>query len=94
MKDENKLVAYDPLVLVKFMDVYFKTKPPDCSLYSEDGHEILVHSEVLYQTKWVVYFDLKDFNFVSLIIPFCCQKFFPVIEYTSKKISQTLQMLL
>ena len=90
MKDENNLVAYDPLVLVKFMDVYFKTKTPDCSLYSEDGHEILVHSEVLYQTQWVVYFDLKDFNFAYLIIPLSCQKFFPVIEYTSKKISQTL----
>ena len=64
MKDENKLVAYDPLVLVKFMDVYFKTKPPDCSLYSEDGHEILVHSEVLYQTKWVVYFNSEKWHFI------------------------------
>ena len=78
MKDEVRLVANDPLVLVKFMDVYFKTKTPDCSLYSEEGHEILVHSEVLYQTKWVVYFDFENFEFVSLIISLTCQKFYPV----------------
>ena len=93
MKDEVKLVANDPMVFVKFMDVYFKTKTPDCSLYSKEGHEILVHSEVLYQTKWVVYLDLISFNFVSLRIPLSCQKIFPVIEYTSKKISQTSYML-
>ena len=56
MEDEIKLVAYDPMALVKYMDEYFNTKTPDCSFYSEDGHEILVHCEVLYQTKWVVYF--------------------------------------
>ena len=54
MEDEIKLVAYDPMVLVKYMDEYFNTKTPDCSFYSEDGHEIPVHREVLYQTKWVV----------------------------------------
>ena len=89
MDKEIKLVAYDPMVLVKCMDEYFKTKTPQCSLYSEDGYEIPVHCEVLYQTKWVVYFDFENFNFVSLRIPLSCQKFFPVIENTSKKISQT-----
>ena len=93
MEDEIKLVAYDPMVLVKYMDEYFNTKTPDCSFYSEDGHEIPVHCEVLYQTKWVVYFDFKNLNFVSLIIPLSYHKFFPVIEYTSKKINQTLEML-
>ena len=67
MKDEIKLVSYDPMILVKFMDVYFKTKTPDCSLYSEDGYEIPVHSEVLYQTKWVDYFDFENFNFYFII---------------------------
>ena len=61
MEDEIKLVAYDPMVLVKYMDIYFKTKTPDCSLYSEDGYEIPVHREVLYQTKWVVYFDTENY---------------------------------
>ena len=74
MEKEIKLVLYDPIVLVKCMDEYFKTKTPDCSLYSEDGYEIPVHCEVLYQTKWVVYFDLKNLisisllNFVSLLL--------------------------
>jgi hypothetical protein len=67
MEDEIKLVAYDPMVLVKYMDEYFNTKTPDCSFYSEDGHEIPVHCEVLYQTKWVVYFNSENcrYYFIS-----------------------------
>ena len=60
MDTEIKLVAYDPMVLVKYMYIYFNTKTPDCSLYSEDGYEIPVHKEVLYQTKWVVYCDTEN----------------------------------
>ena len=67
MEDQIKLVLYDPMVLVKCMDEYFKTKTPDCSLYSEDGYEIPVHCEVLYQTKWVDYFDFENFNFYFII---------------------------
>ena len=67
MEDQIKLVLYDPMVLVKCMDEYFKTKTPECSLYSEDGYEIPVHSEVLYQTKWVDYFDFENFNFYFII---------------------------
>ena len=70
MDKEIRLFAYDPMVLVKCMDEYFKTKIPKCSLYSEDGYEIPVHCEVLYQTKWVVYFDFENFNFY-LIIELC-----------------------
>ena len=67
MEDEIKLVAYDPMVLVKYMDEYFNTKTPDCSFYSEDGHEIPVHCEVLYKTKWVVYFNSENcrYYFIS-----------------------------
>ena len=67
MEDQIKLVLCDPMVLVKCMDEYFKTKTPDCSLYSEDGYEIPVHCEVLYQTKWVDYFDFENFNFYFII---------------------------
>ena len=67
MENQIKLVLYDPMVLVKCMDEYFKTKTPECSLYSEDGYEIPVHSEVLYQTKWVDYFDFENFNFYFII---------------------------
>ena len=33
----------DPLNLVKGMDSYFKHTPADCSLFSEDNHEFLIH---------------------------------------------------
>ena len=81
MEKEIKLILYDPMVLVKCMDEYFKTKTPDCSLYSEDGYEIPVHCEVLYQTKWVDYFDFENFNFYfiiefSILATLSFQKFF------------------
>ena len=33
----------DPLILVNGMDSYFKHTPADCSLFSEDNHEFLIH---------------------------------------------------
>ena len=42
----------DPLALVNNMDSYFKQIPPDCSLFSQDNHEIQIHKELLYQTKF------------------------------------------
>ena len=41
----------DPMSLVENMDSYFKNTPPDCSLFSKENHKILVHKELLYQTK-------------------------------------------
>ena len=41
----------DQLNLAKSMDEYLKSKPPDCSLFSEDGFEFPIHKELLYQTK-------------------------------------------
>ena len=41
----------DPLVLVKNMGSYYKQSPPDCGLFSEDGYEIPLHKELLFQTK-------------------------------------------
>ena len=41
----------DPMSLVDNMDSYFKNTPPDCSLFSKENHKILVHKELLYQTK-------------------------------------------
>merc|ERR1712083_580778 len=32
---------------------YFKQVPPDCTLFSEDGFEIPVHKELLYQTRFL-----------------------------------------
>ena len=47
------VIAQDPLVLCQNMDLYFKNTPPDCSLYSEGNHEISIHKELLYQTKYM-----------------------------------------
>ena len=41
----------DPEILVKSMESYFKKKPPDSSLFSQDNFEFPIHRELLYQTK-------------------------------------------
>merc|ERR1712050_586994 len=42
-------------------------QPPDCSLFSEDGHEIQLHKELLFQTKFLrIILDSAEHN--------CCEK--------------------
>merc|ERR1712156_604850 len=43
----------DPLALAKNMMSYFKQTQPDCILYSQDDCKVLVHKELLYQTKYM-----------------------------------------
>ena len=45
------IINNDQLNMAKSMDEYLKSKPPDCSLFSEDGFEFPIHKELLYQTK-------------------------------------------
>ena len=47
------LHSKEPLVLFDNMDSYFLSTPPDCSLFSQDNHEIQIHKELLYQTKFM-----------------------------------------
>ena len=47
------VITKEPLVLCNNMDSYFKNTPPDCSLYSKGNHEISIHKELLYQTKYM-----------------------------------------
>ena len=35
------------------MSLYFKEKPPDCSLFSQDNFEFPIHKEVLFQTNYL-----------------------------------------
>ena len=62
----------EPMVLINNMDSYFNQTPPDCSLFSQDNHEIPIHKELLYQTKFTqeiirsVGIDLK----IEVICPF------------------------
>ena len=43
----------EPFALIDHMDSYFKEKPPDCCMVSQEGHEIQIHKELLYQTKFM-----------------------------------------
>ena len=62
----------DPLATVSHMDSYFKQMPPDCSLFSEDGFEIPVHKEVLYQTEFMRQM-LRSVNMDYCKIDILCQ---------------------
>ena len=43
----------EPVGLAANMDSYFKQKPPDCSLFSQDSFEFQVHKELLFQTEYL-----------------------------------------
>ena len=46
-----KYQTKEPKAIAEYMKSYMKLKPPDCSLFTEDGNEIPVHKELLCQTK-------------------------------------------
>ena len=51
-KSQTTLINKDPITsVIKSMNSYFELKQPECSFYSEDGHEIPVHKELFSQTK-------------------------------------------
>ena len=50
---DSKVYSSDPMVLVNTMDSYFKSTPPDCSIFSQDDYGILIHKELFYQTKFM-----------------------------------------
>jgi uncharacterized protein (UPF0212 family) len=52
-KMDYKVYNKDPMVLVNAMELYFKDKPPDCTLYSQDNYGVLIHKELLYQTPFM-----------------------------------------
>ena len=39
--------------IIDYMETYFKKKPKDCILYSEDGTGIEIHKELLGQTEFM-----------------------------------------
>jgi len=50
---DSNVYSSDPMVLVNTMDSYFKSTPPDCSIFSQDDYGILIHRELFYQTKFM-----------------------------------------
>ena len=43
----------EQISLASYMIKYFKQRPPDCTLFSEDNCKILIHKELLYQTQYM-----------------------------------------
>ena len=51
--EKVKLVNKDNFDIVNYIESNIKLQPPDCSLFSEEGFEIPILKEVLYQTKFM-----------------------------------------
>ena len=47
------LYNQEPFALVQNMRSYFKYNPPDCRIISQDNSELMIHKELLYQTKFL-----------------------------------------
>ena len=43
----------EPQLMVDNMEIYFRERPPDCSLFTGGNFEIRVHKEVFYQTPYL-----------------------------------------
>ena len=69
--------------LIKNKNSYFKNTSPECSLFSQDNHEIPIHKELLYQTELMrkmiknVGFDSK----IELICPSLSKEELETIVY-------------
>ena len=90
-----RIESKDPEILVKSMESYFKKKPPDSSLFSQDNFEFPIHRELLYQTKsfymstevslaWpqLWSFEAKIFNIVLLKNQYILEKYFFDLTFT------------
>ena len=47
------ITSNNSMVIVNAMESYFKTTPPDCSLFCNDDYGLLIHKEIMYQTKFM-----------------------------------------
>ena len=65
-----KLVNEIPLFAMdqEFMNLFYKKKPTDCILYSEDGIQFKIHREILSQTELMQ-------NILTSAKEYCCQNF-------------------
>ena len=51
IKDHNRLAIVD------YVDSYFKLKPPDCRLFSQDGCQISIHKVKVKTSDFLTYFS-------------------------------------
>ena len=63
-----KLVSESPLFAMdqEFINLFYKKKPTDCILYSEDGIQFKIHREILSQTELMQ-------NILTSAKESCCQ---------------------
>ena len=59
----------EPMVLINNMDSYFKEKPPDCCLFSDNNFEFPIHKELFFQTKFMCEM-IENVNYLES----CCSK--------------------
>ena len=79
--NQVKLINKETFDIVDYIKSDIKLRPPDCSLFSEDGFEFPIHKEVLYQTKF-----LRE---IVKSMDCCCCKvelFFPMLAKEDLKV--------
>ena len=67
----SKKFRYDhSSTIIDYMETYFKKKPKDCILYSEDGTCFEIHKELLGQTEFMrkLLKSAKDYGSTSAVL--------------------------
>ena len=67
------LYNQEPFALVQNMRSYFKCNPPDCRIISQDNSELMIHKELLYQTK-VLCEMVRNVNIENANIDILCHQ--------------------
>ena len=66
----SKKFRYDhSSTIIDYMETYFKKKPKDCILYSEDGTGFEIHKELFGQTEFMrkLLKSAKDYGSTSVV---------------------------
>ena len=69
----SKKFKYDhSSTIIDYMETYFKKKPKDCILYSEDGTGFEIHKELLGQTEFMrkLLKSAKDYGSTSAVLTY------------------------
>ena len=81
------LYNQEPMALISYMETYFKHRPPDISLFSEDNFEVLIHKELFYQTQ------LMCSMIKSTDSEYCCSNFTVVCPMPKEDLELIVQFL-
>ena len=81
------LYNQEPMALISYMETYFKHRPPDISLFSEDNFEVLIHKELFYQTQ------LMCLMIESTDSDYCCSNFTVICPMPKEDLELIVQFL-